>query len=115
MCYLLFRNRLQNETERLLEKAKSWEAIGERLDTPEKAKDEIDSVVGQTRLLANNKFKQFKTLIDNCENKSQNITYDDLDGFWEMMFIQVNYNFLNFTVLSLTYIMNEQRDESLED
>jgi hypothetical protein len=85
----LNRDRLEKETARLLERAQTWDEISQSTKLPESVCDEIDSFVGQTRLLTNNKFQQFKGLIDECENKLQNITFDDLDGFWEMMYIQV--------------------------
>ncbi|XP_041269148.1 disks large-associated protein 5 isoform X2 [Onychostruthus taczanowskii] len=85
-----FRNILRTETERLLSQCLQWEGNLE-LDIPEDAKDLIRSTVGQTRLLIGERFKQFEGLIDNCEFKrgEKETTCTDLDGFWDMIYFQI--------------------------
>lgn len=49
-------------------------------------------VCGQTRLLTTDKFMQMRSLIEEYDNKSGSmpIKTDDLDGFWDMLLLQVN-------------------------
>jgi hypothetical protein len=77
------------ERRRLLELSKIWKREKEGRDVPQHTKDEIDRVVGQTVLLTSNKFKQFAELIEMAVRRPQSIKLSDLDGFWEMMYIQV--------------------------
>lgn len=52
---------------------------------------EIRSFIGQAELLMAQRFKQFSSLIDNCEFKmgEKETTCTDLQGFWEMIYCQV--------------------------
>ncbi|XP_053311991.1 disks large-associated protein 5-like [Spea bombifrons] len=85
-----FRNILKSETERLFILSTEW---GKKVDgdIPEDAKDLIRTTVGQTRLLITERFKQFEGLVDNCEFKrgEKETTCTDLDGFWDMIYFQV--------------------------
>jgi len=47
---------------------------------------------GQTKLLTTDKFMQMRSLIEEFDNKSgaMLITMSDLDGFWDMLLLQVN-------------------------
>lgn len=47
---------------------------------------------GKTRLLLAEKFKQFEGLIDQSENNTseKEISINDLQGFWDLVLIQVN-------------------------
>ncbi|NWY16494.1 DLGP5 protein, partial [Aphelocoma coerulescens] len=85
-----FRTTLQAERERLLSQCLQWEGNLE-LDIPEDAKDLIRTTVGQTRLLMEERFKQFEGLVDNCEFKrgEKETTCTDLDGFWDMINFQI--------------------------
>ncbi|XP_072486091.1 disks large-associated protein 5 isoform X2 [Notamacropus eugenii] len=85
-----FRNILRSETERLTGLCHEWEKKL-TLDIPDDAKDLIRTTVGQTRLLINERFKQFEGLVNDCEYKSgqKEITCMDLDGFWDMVNFQV--------------------------
>ncbi|NXK57359.1 DLGP5 protein, partial [Chauna torquata] len=85
-----FRNILQSETERLMSQCLQWDGKFE-LDIPEDAKDLIRTTVGQTRLLIAERFKQFEGLVDNCEFKrgEKETTCTDLDGFWDMVYFQI--------------------------
>ncbi|XP_063228162.1 guanylate kinase-associated protein mars isoform X2 [Bacillus rossius redtenbacheri] len=53
--------------------------------------DLIDSAVGQSKLLLTKKMAQFETLITDCEMKTGDrlVTVDDLEGFWEVMNMQI--------------------------
>ncbi|XP_050190792.1 disks large-associated protein 5 [Myiozetetes cayanensis] len=85
-----FRNILQTETERLLSQCLQWDGNLE-LDIPEDAKDLIHTTIGQTRLLMEERFKQFERLVDNCEFKQgeKETRCTDLDGFWDMINFQI--------------------------
>lgn len=52
----------------------------------------INVAVGQSQLLINKKFEQFRSLIDRCANKNGDnpVTCEDLHGFWDMVYIQVS-------------------------
>lgn len=55
--------------------------------------DQVRLVVGVAELLISRKgrFSQFETLVSDCENKTgvKEITMDDLQGFWDMVSVQV--------------------------
>ncbi|XP_046503481.1 disks large-associated protein 5 isoform X3 [Equus quagga] len=100
---LYFRKILQSETEKLTSHCLEWERKLE-LDIPDEAKDLIRLAVGQTRLLMKERFKQFEELVDDCEYKrgEKDTTCTDLDGFWDMVSLQVqdvNQKFNNLTKL----------------
>ncbi|NWI65332.1 DLGP5 protein, partial [Todus mexicanus] len=85
-----FRNALRSETEALLFQCLQWDGKLD-LDIPEDAKDLIRTTTGQTRLLIAERFKQFEGLVDNCEFKrgEKETTCTDLDGFWDMVYFQI--------------------------
>lgn len=60
------------------------------------------AIVGQTKLLLEKKFKQFEGLIERCETQksdSLKVTLDDLQGFWEMMYQQVDLCILYLCII----------------
>ena len=89
-----FRDLLSKETTRINNLCQMWEDKIQTIpDDPdsELVKGELRSVVGQGRLVIKERFHQFSGLVDNCEfNRGEKkTTHDDLRGFWEMIFIQV--------------------------
>lgn len=52
----------------------------------------LTKFTGKTRLLLAEKFKQFEGLIDQSENNTseKEISINDLQGFWDLVLIQVN-------------------------
>lgn len=52
---------------------------------------QVYTVIGQTNLFLNERFKQFAGLIDDCEMKrgEKEIKIEDLAGFWDMIYYQV--------------------------
>lgn len=88
-----FRQQMKRETDRLMDLVDQWQREkdenGESI--PSDYIDLIDVVIGQTRLLTTNKFKQFRGLVDKCEScETENaVRPEDLEGFWGMVFIQV--------------------------
>ncbi|XP_075225670.1 disks large-associated protein 5-like [Lycorma delicatula] len=88
-----FKIALNEEVSKLEILSNRWQNILENSKhVPEDIKDQIRSVVGQTKLLLNEKLKQFRDLLKNYESGrgDVNITSDDLEGFWDLVLIQVN-------------------------
>nr|XP_006012169.2 PREDICTED: disks large-associated protein 5 isoform X1 [Latimeria chalumnae] len=86
-----FRDVVQSTTERLINLSHQWEGKLEQEEIPEEVKDQIRTTVGQARLLVAERFHQFKGLVDNCEfRRGEKVTTcADLDGFWDMVYFQV--------------------------
>jgi disks large-associated protein 5 len=63
-------------------------------DLPPEASELISAAVGQTQLLLRSKFSQFRDLINKCEKSlagetDKPVTCLDLEGFWDVVFMQV--------------------------
>lgn len=91
---LYFRNQVDDESNRLLSIIQNWEDYkGKHIDVLESEYiDQIDVAIGQTRLLVTKKFNQFRTLVDQCEaciEQAQPVLAEDLEGFWSMVYMQV--------------------------
>ncbi|RWS22567.1 uncharacterized protein B4U80_10330, partial [Leptotrombidium deliense] len=86
-----FRTLVSSENSKLEALCKVWTAIAEKENVSEDVLGQINSVKGQALLLMSERFKQFKGLIDDCENKTseKEITSLDLQGFWDMIYFQV--------------------------
>ena len=85
------RNLVQDETDRLESNSKDWDCLMK--EAPESVHGDIMTVTGQARLLIRERFNQFSKLVYNCENniKEKETTLEDLQGFWEMVYIQVSF------------------------
>lgn len=86
-----FRLEITNETERLMTLCVHWEPKVEDESIPEEMRDRMRTAVGQARLLMKERFKQFNGLVDDCElGRGEKITTcTDLQGFWDMVYYQV--------------------------
>ncbi|CAD5115768.1 DgyrCDS4713 [Dimorphilus gyrociliatus] len=86
-----FRKTLVEETERLTEFCAMWKKYLNENTVNEEVAGDIRTTVGQAELLMNQRFKQFNGLIDACEFKTgeKETTCQDLEGFWEMVYFQV--------------------------
>ncbi|XP_048448905.1 disks large-associated protein 5, partial [Rhincodon typus] len=86
-----FRGIVQSETESLTGLCQQWEGWANSAEIPDHVKDLIRTTVGQARLLMAERFKQFNGLVDDCEFKTseKEVTYTDLEGFWDMVYFQV--------------------------
>ncbi|EFN73981.1 Disks large-associated protein 5 [Camponotus floridanus] len=86
-----FKFLLNKETERLKELCRKWLDIKLEKDIPDDAMYEIHQAVGQTNLLINKKFERFRSLVEDCENgKGEKlVTCRDLQGFWDMTYMEV--------------------------
>ena len=89
-----FRDILTKETDRLTKVCNEWESKITSIPDDsiyEDIKGEVRSLVGKGRLVMAERFTQFSGLVDNCEFRrgEKETTTEDLRGFWEMIFIQV--------------------------
>ncbi|XP_008300146.1 disks large-associated protein 5 [Stegastes partitus] len=86
-----FRSEIANETDRLTTLCVQWEAKVEDESIPEEMRDRMRTAVGQARLLMKERFKQFSGLVDDCEfSRGEKVTTcTDLQGFWDMVYYQV--------------------------
>ncbi|GFV61869.1 disks large-associated protein 5 [Trichonephila clavipes] len=86
-----FRGLLKTNTEELKNCCKTWEAISCNENVPDDVLDEIRTTIGLTNLLLGQKLKQFGDLIDDSEFKrgEKEITCLDLQGFWDMVYHEV--------------------------
>nr|CAD7586703.1 unnamed protein product [Timema genevievae] len=99
-----FRDTLVIERNTLIAKCEYWQAIQSTdAEIPLKVHELVDSAVGQTRLLVTKKFVQFEGLMDMCETgQGRRVTLEDLQGFWEMVYMQVgdvNHRFSQLELL----------------
>ncbi|XP_052085181.1 uncharacterized protein LOC127722331 [Mytilus californianus] len=85
-----FRQLLKSQTERLNQLCQKWDDINTS-NLSEDVEGQLRTVVGQAQLLIAQRFKQFRGLVDNCEFKQgeKETTCTDLQGFWEMIYFQV--------------------------
>ncbi|XP_017274095.1 disks large-associated protein 5 isoform X2 [Kryptolebias marmoratus] len=86
-----FRSEITNETDRLTMLCLLWEAKVEDESIPEEMRDRMRAAVGQARLLMKKRFNQFSGLVDDCElGRGEKVTTcTDLQGFWDMVYFQV--------------------------
>ncbi|XP_059180364.1 disks large-associated protein 5 isoform X2 [Centropristis striata] len=86
-----FRSEIANETDRLMTLCASWEFKVEDESIPEEMRDRMRTAIGQARLLMKERFNQFAGLVDDCElGRGEKITTcTDLQGFWDMVYYQV--------------------------
>ncbi|XP_015248596.1 PREDICTED: disks large-associated protein 5 isoform X1 [Cyprinodon variegatus] len=86
-----FRSEISNETDRLTSLCLHWESKVEDESIPEEMRDRMRTAVGQARLLMKERFNQFSGLVDDCElGRGEKITTcTDLQGFWDMVYFQV--------------------------
>ncbi|KAG7507706.1 hypothetical protein JOB18_042432 [Solea senegalensis] len=86
-----FRSEIVNETDHLSTLCVQWESKVEDESIPEEMRDRMRTAVGQARLLMKERFHQFSGLVDDCElGRGEKITTcTDLQGFWDMVYYQV--------------------------
>ncbi|KAL0983920.1 hypothetical protein UPYG_G00134780 [Umbra pygmaea] len=86
-----FRSVVVSETEKLTCFCRLWELRVEDTSIPEEMRDRMRTAVGQARLLMKERFGQFSSLMDDCElGRGEKITTcSDLQGFWDMVYFQV--------------------------
>uniref|UniRef100_A0A4W4FAZ5 Discs, large (Drosophila) homolog-associated protein 5 n=2 Tax=Electrophorus electricus TaxID=8005 RepID=A0A4W4FAZ5_ELEEL len=86
-----FRAVMASETERLTGLSELWETRFDDSSVPEEMRDQMRTAVGQARLLMKERFGQFRGLVDDCDlGRGEKITTcSDLQGFWDMVYFQV--------------------------
>ncbi|XP_051899080.1 disks large-associated protein 5 isoform X2 [Pristis pectinata] len=86
-----FRGVVASETQNLTLLCQQWDEWVNSEVVPDGVKDLLRSAVGQARLLMAERFKQFNGLVNNCEFKTseKEVTCADLEGFWDMVYFQV--------------------------
>ncbi|KAK0069399.1 disks large-associated protein 5 [Biomphalaria pfeifferi] len=87
-----YKNLVKSETQRLNELGDKWTSyLHHSTDVGEDAQGQIRSTVGKSQLLIDQRFKQFTGLINDCEFTlgEKETTPTDLQGFWEMIYCQV--------------------------
>ncbi|KAM4715200.1 disks large-associated protein 5 isoform 2-T2 [Anableps anableps] len=86
-----FRSEISNETARLTNLCLHWETKVEDENIPEEMRDRMRTAIGQARLLMKERFNQFSSLVDACElcRGEKITTCTDLQGFWDMVYFQV--------------------------
>ncbi|CAG9856253.1 unnamed protein product [Phyllotreta striolata] len=85
---------VEDQSKRLLEMAGDIESDISTPDLPEEIVGKLRSASGKARLLVSQKMQQFKGLCTNnitqSANESYPITNEDLQGFWDMVMLQVD-------------------------
>lgn len=86
-----FRCIMNAEAEHLNQSCDIWENILTSGEVPEEEQGSVRTVIGQAQLLQRERFKQYSGLIQQYETNSgeKEITQMDLQGFWELVYIQV--------------------------
>ncbi|XP_052427234.1 disks large-associated protein 5-like isoform X6 [Carassius gibelio] len=86
-----FRAVMASETEHLTGLSELWESRFDDTSIPEETRDQMRTAVGQARLLMKERFGQFNRLVDDCDlGRGEKITTcTDLQGFWDMVYFQV--------------------------
>ncbi|XP_047113142.1 disks large-associated protein 5-like [Schistocerca piceifrons] len=87
-----YRKELNTVIEQLETLCSKWSFTQEQsASLPNEVNDMVDVATGQTKLLIKEKLAQYRGLIDECEKNSGpvRVTESDLQGFWEMVNLQV--------------------------
>ena len=92
---------LSKEINKLNELCEKWTEIKGQSDTTEDGQYEINQAIGQTNLLINKKFERFRGLVNDCETGKGKmlVTCKDLQGFWDMMYMEIENCNLRFEKL----------------
>ncbi|XP_070555514.1 disks large-associated protein 5-like [Ptychodera flava] len=87
-----FRRLVQSESGRLMSLCNKWDEVKKKEDITEDVVGQIFAAIGKAHLLMKERFGQFSGLIDDSEfNRGEKeITCMDLQGFWDMVAIQVD-------------------------
>ncbi|XP_076756075.1 uncharacterized protein LOC143426472 [Xylocopa sonorina] len=104
---------LNKEVERLNELCEKWLKIKADPETTEDGQYEINQAIGQTNLLISKKFERFRGLVADCETGKGEmlVTCKDLQGFWDMMYMEVKNCNLRFEKLEKLRSQGWKEDE----
>jgi len=98
-----FKGLVETETKKFHQLCDQWlHVMDNESNIPEEAIGQIRSTIGKTNLFINQRFKQFNGLIDDCELKRgvKETKVEDLQGFWEMIFYQIEDLHHSFELLT---------------
>ncbi|XP_069669260.1 disks large-associated protein 5-like [Periplaneta americana] len=110
-----FRDLLKTESIRLQNLCDEWRDILKLNKLSEESMGKILSAVGLCELLINEKFRQFSGLIDKCEEDGlMKITFSDLQGFWDLVKIQVDDIDMKFNDLVILK-QNQWKENNVEN
>lgn len=90
-----YRDLLNQECTAITGLCDNWQSVLKDSDScsaiPDDVCGKIQIAIGQAHLLMRKKFEQFRGLISACETNSSErpVTVQDLQGYWEVMYIQV--------------------------
>ncbi|XP_076235031.1 uncharacterized protein LOC143179602 [Calliopsis andreniformis] len=104
---------LNRETDKLNELCRKWEMIKDEAGIAEDAQYQINQAIGQTNLLISKKFERFRGLVSDCETGKGEmlVTCKDLQGFWDMMYIEVQNCNSRFEKLEKLHAQGWQEEE----
>ncbi|XP_012138673.1 uncharacterized protein LOC105662234 isoform X2 [Megachile rotundata] len=107
---------LNKEIDRLNKLRNKWTDIKEDITTTPAAQHEINQVIGQINLLINKKFERFRRLVTDCETGKGEmlVTCKDLQGFWDMMYVEVKDCDVKFEQLEKLRLQDWKKKESPE-
>ncbi|XP_066919150.1 disks large-associated protein 5-like [Clytia hemisphaerica] len=117
-----FTNLVANEESKFRTSIDRWEKILEEKTTPEQHHGNILAAIGQAQLFMRKRFNQFKELIElhkvSCQkdkSAEKAAHASDLDGFWEMIYYQVedvHKRFENLDALEKNGWVNEEEEKA---
>lgn len=85
---------VDDTSNRLLNLCETWsrEIDENEKNISEEVVQKIHSVIGKTQLLRNSKFKQFRGFLSEAQHNTigKPVMLDDIRGFWETIYIQVD-------------------------
>nr|CAB3267413.1 uveal autoantigen with coiled-coil domains and ankyrin repeats [Phallusia mammillata] len=88
-----FRNLIKDTSDQLNDICDKWEKYEVPDDLPDmdQISGDVRTTIGQARLVMKERFTQFEGLVDHCEFKTSEkpVTCQDLQGFWDMIYFQV--------------------------
>jgi len=100
-CVTIFTNKVKCEEERFTALIETWTSILQQNESPSNVEGDILAAIGQAQLLMKKRFKQFKELIELHKDQSAEKAAhaSDLDGFWEVVYFQVEDVYKRFKEL----------------
>lgn len=89
-----YKKMVDSTSDRLLDLCDRWarEVADNETNIDEDIVQRIHSVIGKSQLLRTSKFKQFRGFLDDAERNAigKPVKLDDIRGFWETIYIQVD-------------------------
>ncbi|OAD46881.1 hypothetical protein WN48_11280, partial [Eufriesea mexicana] len=108
---------LNREIDRLNDLCEKWMQIKVEPKTTKNRLYEINQAISQTKLLISKKFERFRGLVSDCETGKGEmlVTCKDLQGFWDMMYMEVENCNLQFEKLEKLRLQGWKEEELLVD